>query len=153
MNNVVLSRKLDTYLQLENWLKTVDDIVQHHLRMHTLVTQSFLLLASFASDWRSALSIDLGFTRILKRIGKFANEESVNSKKTPSLFSTFPCPATSANQPLLSNLVQLQHPQSLKIWEPKCSDTWNTLSIDIKVKIFQIFSVSWSFGLGTFSQV
>lgn len=60
MNNVVLSRKMDTYLQLENWLKTEDDIVQHHLRMHTLVTQSFLLLASFASDWRSALSIDWG---------------------------------------------------------------------------------------------
>lgn len=70
-----------------------------------------------------------------------------NSKKTPSLFSTFPYQATSANQPLLSSLVQLQQPQSLKIWAPKCSDTWNTQNIDVKLNIvsFSYFFSIWDF--------
>lgn len=130
--------QMDPCLQLERWLKSEDDFVQHHLGMHTLVTQSFLLLTSFASDWRSVSSIDLGFTNIFRRISKFANEECEKQADSSFFYPTFPYPATSAIQPLLSNLIQPQQPQSLKIWEPKCSDTWNTMYY-VKYKYFLYF--------------
>lgn len=142
---------MDPCLQLERWLKAEEDFDQHHLGMHTLVTQSFLLLASFASDWRSVSSIDLGFTNIFRSISKFANEEC--EKQEDSSFFLH-----SLTQQLLQFNLCFLISFSLSIpnlWKSESSNdlTLETLCLDAKLNIFYISSGSWSFPLGTFSLV
>lgn len=145
--------QMDPCLQLERWLKAEDDFVQHHLGMHTLVTQSFLLLTSFASDWRSVSSIDLGFTNIFRKSANL-QMKSVKSKQTPLFFLHF-----LTQQLLQFNLCflisfSLSSPNLWKSESPNAL-THETLCIMLNINIFffYISSVSWSFPLGTFSLV
>lgn len=146
--------QMDPCLQLERWLKAEDDFVQHHLGMHTLVTQSFLLLASFASDWRSVSSIDLGFTNIFRRISKFANEEC--EKQADSSFF-FPLHSLTQQLPQFNLCFLISFSlSSPNLWKSESPNalTLETLCIMLNINIFlNISSVAWSFPLGTFSLV
>ena len=144
MKSVVLSGlENGRCLQYGNWAKAEDHLVQHNLEMNTVVSQRFLILASFANDWRSASHIDYGVYKYIwenQQIRKWRVWTARGHLHSSMFFHT----ATSSSQCLLPNLTQLEQVQSLKIWELKHSEPGNTQSIEMNLNNFLRILAFWT---------